>query len=266
MSEPAHLSMSGTALVTGSSGGLGEHFADFCARNGMDLVLTARSADKLTANAERLRQRHGCEVTVIPADLTRAEERTRLVDELSERGIVVQTLINNAGFGSHGDFASADPDRMLDEVSLNVAAVTHLSRLLVPPMIAQGEGTIINIASTAAYQPIPSMAVYAATKSFVLSLSQALHSELKPKGVQVIAVCPGPTETEFFANTGEPTAMARRRTPEQVVQSTFRALSRGVPSVIDGPTNTLTARAAKLLPIQLVLPMARLYAKPRRKR
>lgn len=255
----------GTALVTGASAGLGAHFADFLARSGCDLVLTARRAEALAENAERIRERHGRTVTVIPADLSDPAGRAELRAQLDALGTPIDILINNAGHGTAGDFATLPAERVSAEVELNCVAVTELSRHLLPGMIERGYGAIVNVASAAAYQPIPSMAVYAATKAYVLSLSQALWSETMGRGVRVVAVCPGPTDTDFFANTGEPEAMTWRRTPEQVVQSTFRALYRNQPSVVDGNVNTVTAKLSKVLPIRFVLPMARRYATPRRR-
>lgn len=253
----------GTALITGASGGLGQAYAESLAREGLDLVLTARRADELEKLASTLRERHGHQVTVLPADLSDREARTRLADDIAGRGITIDVLINNAGFGTHGDFAEIDTDRVLREVEVNVAALTHMARLFLPAMRQRGHGLIVNIASTAAFQPIPSMAVYAATKSYVLSLSQALWSENLTTGVRVIAVCPGPTETEFFANTGEPDSMKLRRAPEQVVNSTFRAVNANQPQVVDGALNNVIARVSHAAPVKLKLPLARAFAKPR---
>lgn len=255
----------GTALVTGASSGLGAHFADFLARSGVDLVLTARREEALASNAERIRERHGRRVTVIPADLADPASRRELLRQLDELDTPIDILVNNAGHGTSGEFVNLPAERVSAEVQLNCVAVTELARHLMPGMIERGYGAVINVSSAAAYQPIPSMAVYAATKSYVLSLSQALWSETVGTGVRVVAVCPGPTDTDFFANTGEPDAMTWRRSPEQVVQSTFRALYRHQPSVVDGNLNTITARLSRMLPVRLVLPMARAYAQPRRR-
>ncbi|WP_460770911.1 SDR family NAD(P)-dependent oxidoreductase [Mariniluteicoccus flavus] len=255
----------GTALVTGATGGLGAAYAEFLARSGLDVVLTARRTDVLEDLAARLRERHNRAVTVVPADLTDRAARAKLAADLAARGVAIDVLVNNAGFGTHGEFTSTDPDRALDEVELNVAAVTHLARLFLPGMRERHYGVVINVASTAAFQPIPSMAVYAATKAYVLSFSQALWSENLDHGVRVIAVCPGPTETEFWVKTGEPDAMQRRRTPDQVVLSTFRALARHEPRVIDGAANEVLAQANRLVPVRVALPLARAFAKPRKR-
>lgn len=257
--------LQGTALVTGASAGLGEHFADFLARSGMDVVLTARNVEALQANAARITERHGRAVQVIPADLSSSTGRDELLAAVDALDEPISVLVNNAGFGTSGEFAEIDEERVEREVELNCVAVTRLARHFLPGMVARGHGAILNVSSAAAYQPIPTMAVYAATKTFVLSLSQALWAETRGSGVRVVGVCPGPTETAFFANTGEPDSMPWRRTPEQVVQSAFRALNRHQPSVVDGALNTAVAKISKVMPTRAVLPMARLYASPRRR-
>ncbi|GAB3624491.1 SDR family oxidoreductase [Mariniluteicoccus endophyticus] len=253
----------GTALVTGASGGLGEAYAEFLARSGLDIVLTARSTDKLEALANQLRERHNRVVTVLPCDLTDRASREKLVADLSARALTVDVLVNNAGFGTWGGFADIETERVLDEVEVNVAALTHLTRLLLPAMRERRYGVVVNIASTAAFQPIPDMAVYAATKAYVLSLSQALWSENLEHGVRVIGVCPGPTDTAFFDNARATDAMTQRRTPEQVVRTTVQALNRNEPYVIDGAANALLAQVSKRSPIKVALPVARRYAAPR---
>lgn len=255
--------LSGTALVTGASSGLGEHYADFLARSGMKVILTARSGDKLAENAARIAERHNQTPIVIPADLTDRDSRQDLIAQVRAAG-PVDVLVNNAGFGTHGNFVTMDTDRVIQEIELNCVALTHLSREFLPDMLDRGHGAIINIASNAGFQPMPTFSVYAATKAYVRSFSQALWAETKGTGVRVLSVCPGPTETEFFTNTGEPSSMTiLRRNPEQVIQSTFRALNKGVPEVVDGPSNQIISGISRHLPARLVLPIARAYAKPR---
>ena len=251
----------GTALVTGASSGLGTHYAEFLARAGMDLVLVARRVSELEEVAETIKQRHGRQATVLPADLTDRAARAELTDQVTAQGITVDVLINNAGFGTKGEFAEIDPDRIVREVELNCVALTDLSRAYLPGMLDRRYGAIINIASTAGFQPIPGMSVYAATKAYVRSFSQALWSETRDTGVRVLSVCPGPTETEFMVAAGAPGMMPLRRTPEQVVQSTFRALNRNSPEAVDGPVNRITSFAANLVPTRLVLPVSRAYTK-----
>ncbi len=247
----------GTALVTGASAGLGEHFAEFLARNGMNLIVTARRAEALDELATRLRDRYGVQVTVLPADLADRDDRQRLIAEILASGVTVTGLVNNAGFGYIGDFADQPTDNALDLIEVNVAALTHLTRAFLSGMLANGDAFIINVSSTAAYQPIPSWAVYAAAKAYVLHFTEALWDELRDTSVRVIAISPGPTKTAFFVNAGDPGAMRpRRRTPEQVVQTTFRALQRHKPSVIDGVFNAVQAIAARMAPRRLALPIA----------
>ncbi|MDO5500911.1 MAG: SDR family NAD(P)-dependent oxidoreductase, partial [Propionibacteriaceae bacterium] len=164
----------GTALVTGASSGLGTHYAEFLARAGMDLVLVARSVDALHELAAGIEQRHGRTPVVLPTDLTDRAARGALLEELLARGIAVDVLMNNAGFGTKGDFATLDPDRVIREIELNCVALTHLARAMLPGMLERGHGAIINIASTAGFQPWPTMSVYGATKASVRSFSQAL--------------------------------------------------------------------------------------------
>lgn len=246
--------------MTGASSGLGRHYSEFLARAGMDLVLVARRAEELQDLAAGIAQRHGRQATVLPTDLTDRSERAALFDRITEQNIHVDVLINNAGFGTKGDFADIDPDRITREIELNCVALTDLARRFLPPMLGRGHGAIINVASTAGFQPWPTMSVYAATKAYVRSFSQALWSETRGTGVRVLSVCPGATDTEWMANTGSPDMLPRRRTPEQVVQSTFRALNRSTPEVVDGPLNRLTSLLAGLVPTRLVLPVARAYA------
>lgn len=250
------------ALVTGASGGLGQAYCDHLAAQGHDIVLVSRRTEQMEQIAEDLRRRHHVETLVLGVDLARQDERDRLADELQRRGVEIGVLVNNAGFGTIGDFAEAEVGRMNDEIALNCAAVAHLSRLFLPAMLERGRGTIINIASTAAFQPIPTMAVYAATKAFVLSLSQALWEETRRTPVRVIAVCPGATKTPFFDTAGDDKVLSRRRTPEQVVTSTFKALERRAPSVTDGVLNALQGQVAKLSPARIAVPIARRVVRP----
>ncbi|HIW30698.1 MAG TPA: SDR family oxidoreductase [Candidatus Luteococcus avicola] len=253
------------ALITGASGGLGEAYARHLAAQGHDLVLVARSQDKLQALAGELSAAHSVQVRVHCEDLGVDGAGRALAAELQSQGVEVDVLVNNAGFGTMGEFSQLDPDRVHSEITLNCVTLTDLCSTFVPAMVRRGEGTIINVASTAAFQPIPTMAVYAATKSYVLSFSQALWAEVKAQGVKVVAICPGPTETSFFSNAGDDSAMTRRRTPEQVVASTFRALEQGRPSVVDGRLNAVQATVAKLSPTRISLPIAKLAVRSTKK-
>ncbi|MDO5093003.1 MAG: SDR family oxidoreductase [Propionibacteriaceae bacterium] len=238
--------MSGWAVVTGASSGLGAAYARELARQGANLILVARSTGKLSGLADELRTRHRVDVEVWPCDLTNRGGRAVLVADLASRKI--HTLINSAGFGTLGDFVDLEAERILSEVELNVVALTELTRTVLPGMKARGRGAIVNLASTASFQPIPGFATYAATKAYVLRLSVALWAELRETDVRVLAVCPGPTDTGFFSAAGNDDVMAERRTVDQVVATTFKALRRRKPYVVDGVRNTVLAEATRLAP------------------
>lgn len=246
------------AVVTGASAGLGVAFARRLAAEGANVVLVARSADKLARVASELESEFGVSALALPTDLSDPAARAALAEDLSGR--TVSHLVNNAGFGTMGDFADADPARMTQELELNAVALTALSRAVLPGMIRRGRGAIVNVASTAAFQPIPTMAVYAATKAYVLRFTIALWEELHPTGVRAIAICPGPTETAFFANAGNDAVMGSRRTPEQVVDTTFDGLSRHRPYVVDGSRNAAMAFATRFAPTRLQAALARRVA------
>jgi short-subunit dehydrogenase len=243
------------AVVTGASSGLGVAYAERMAADGANVVLVARSADKMEKVAASLRAQHGVDTLVLAVDLTDRAARAEVVELLKERD--VSHLINNAGFGTIDSFHEISEERILSELELNVVALTELSRAAVPGMLSRGRGAIINVSSTAAFQAIPEMAVYAAAKAYVLRFTSALWGELKTTGVRALAVCPGPTETEFFANAGRASAMRRRRTPEQVVDATFDALGRHRPFVVDGTINKVLAFTNRLVPVDLQVAVAR---------
>lgn len=189
--------MKETALVTGASGGIGEDLARLIAAGGRNVVLLARSADKLQALAGTLSSAHGIEATVVAADLSEPGAADLVARTLAARGITVDVLVNNAGFGTSGPFASEDPGEQLGMLQVNIVALTALTRLFLPGMIERGRGRILNVASTAAFQPGPFMAVYYASKAYVLSLSEAIAEETAASGVTVTCLCPGPTQTGF---------------------------------------------------------------------
>ncbi|GAB3816626.1 SDR family oxidoreductase [Tessaracoccus terricola] len=243
------------AVVTGASSGLGEAYARHLAAQGANVVLVARSEDKLFNLSVELERAHGIQTLVLPFDLTDPADRFELVGRLDH--LEVHTLVNNAGFASHGELADLERDRIAGEVQLNVAAVTELTHAVLPQLLARDRGAIINVASTAAFQPIPEMATYAATKAFVLSFSQALWAETRRTGVRVLCICPGATETPFWGNAGAEEAMAQRRTVDEVVATTFEALQRRRPHVIDGTGNKLLAHANRFVPTRVALRLAR---------
>lgn len=244
-----------TALITGASAGLGTEFAEQLAARGADLVLVARREDRLRELSERLEAAHGIRATVIPLDLSRADAAATLRAALDERGIRVQTLVNNAGFGMKGAFIEADPGRIAEMVQVNVANLVSVTRELLPELVADGRGSLVNVASTAAYQPCPNMTVYGATKAFVLSFTEALAYETRESGLRVLALSPGATRTDFFDVVGtEDAAVGRFQTPEQVVGLAVRELDRGRrASVVSGWANAVSAKLAGLMPRRLTL-------------
>lgn len=242
-----------TALITGASTGIGADFARRLGADGLDLVLVARSHDKLEALAADIRRETRVSVTVLPRDLAAPDAPRDLVAECERLGIEVDFLLNNAGFGTHGSVADADPERLAEEIRLNCGVLTELSQRLLPGMIARRRGSIVNVASNAAFQPLPLMAVYGATKSYVLSFTEALWHETRGTGVRVLALCPGPTDTAFFDIAGEDFARSKRTT-QQLIDTAKRALARNQPSVVDGVSNALVARlAVPLLPKRVAL-------------
>lgn len=243
--------MTSWAVVTGASGGLGEAFARHLARQGSNVALVARSAEAMQAVAEDLERSNGVATRVLPVDLTDRAARSDLIAELS--AMPVHTLVNNAGFGTHGAFTTLGRDRLTREIELNAVALTDLTHALLPGMVDRDRGAIINVASTAAFQPIPEMATYAATKAYVLSFSNALWGELRGTGVRVVCICPGPTDTGFFEAIGNDAVMTNRRTPEQVITATFQALGRRQPYVVDGLLNKTLAQANRFAPTALAL-------------
>jgi hypothetical protein len=240
------------ALVTGASSGIGQAFARALARRGQTLVLVARRADRLDALAAEL---GGQAVATLPLDLTAPQAGDRLVGELARRGLAVDLLVNSAGLGDTGPFHERPLEASLRMVALNVTAVVELTRRLLPAMIERRRGRVVNVVSTSAFQPVPFLAAYAATKAFVLSFTEALAEELRGTGVEVQALCPGLTATEFqeVAHTDR-VAFNRTRAmrPEDVVAASLRGLDRGRLRVVPGIDNWLVASLQAWLPRSLV--------------
>ena len=252
-----------TALITGASSGIGAAFAKALAAAGSHLILVARSEEKLRALANQLSSQHAVRAEVIVADLSRVGAAHAVFEETQQRGLTVDILINNAGFGTYGQFETLDAEREQQEIMLNVNTLVDLTHSFVPAMVARHQGAIINIASIAAFQPGPYAAVYAASKAFVLSFSEALWGEYRTKGVRVLALSPGATSTEFFEVSGSQDAMPTNvETPEQVVQVALRALEQGRPSVVSGRQNALLANASRFFPRDVVVRLAMLATKP----
>lgn len=246
-------------MVTGASAGFGVEFARRFAARGDDVVLVARRREPMEELAAGLHATHGVTAHVVPLDLTQPGAPARLLAEVTERDLAVRALVNNAGFGTYGPFVGADPDRIADEIALNVTTVTLLSRLFLPMLLRADGGILLNVASTAAYQPGPNLAVYAATKAYVRSLTEAIWQETRGTGLTVLSLSPGPTQTEFFEAAGSDRfKVGQMLSVAEVVDVAFRTLGRRnpPPSVVAGARNRMTAVAAGLAPRRVALAVA----------
>ena len=253
--------MQETALVTGASSGIGEQFARQLAARGHGVVLVARRADRL----ERLAAELPTETHVIPCDL--ASEAASLSDRVAELGLDVDLLINNAGFGTSGPFLEHDPERDVEQIRVNCEAIVTLTHAFLPRMVERGRGGIINVASSAGLQPIPYESVYAATKAFAISFTDALHVELRGSGVRVLAVNPGPVPTEWQQvagyEAGRIAVVPGRISAEQVVREALAAYDRGRRSVIPGRMIRWFIRATQPTPRALQLRVTERLYRPR---
>lgn len=244
----------GYTLITGASSGIGAAFARKLAARQADLILTARSEEKLMALAQELRDRFQVDAQVIVKDLTAPGAIAELWQQIETQGWEIDQLINNAGFGDVGEFASSDLQRQLTMVQLNIAAVVELTHRCLPAMQRRRSGSIINLSSIAAFQPMAYWSVYAASKAFVLNFSEALWAENQDTGVKILALCPGPTETQFFKEaglneSGMPSAGLQMTPPEEVVEEALNALEQGQSSVVTGGLpNQLIANVPRFLP------------------
>lgn len=253
-----------TALVTGASSGIGTAFVHALAQRGMNIILVARSLDRLGEIAADAATKHGVRTEVIAADLSEATAAETIRAQVEQRGLSVDLLINNAGFATHGHFESIPAKRDHDEVMVNVTAVVGLTHAFVPGMLQRGGGAVINIASTAAFQPLPFMAVYGATKAFLVSFSRALAEEYRGRNIQVLVLCPGPTETSFFDVVGtKDVAAFKLRTVDQVVATGLRALEKGRSFAVDGMANAVSGFLARMLPGGFTARMASRVTRPR---
>ena len=247
------------ALITGASSGLGEEFARQLARENYDLVLTARREDRLQAVAAEALKLGASKVEVIAADLMQSGAGAKLHAEVTRRGLEIEVLVNNAGFGTHGTFHKLPLDREIEEINLNIASLVALTRLFVDAMVARRRGTIINVASTAAFQPVPYMATYAATKAFVLNFSEAVAHEVKRDGVTVMALCPGPTRTEFQGAAGVDTSSFPAfayMDAKTVVAQALASAKRGKAVRINGLMNQVMAQSTRISPRSVVARIA----------
>ncbi|HEX3281698.1 MAG TPA: SDR family oxidoreductase [Pyrinomonadaceae bacterium] len=244
-------------LITGASSGIGEVFARRLAARGRNVLLVARSEDKLITLCNELGRSNSIRAQYVTLDLSLPESPARLFEEAEKRGLTIDLLVNNAGFGSFGDFAKADLARELNMIDLNIKSLVELTYRFLQPMRARRQGAIINVASTAAFQAVPFMATYAATKAFVLSFSEALWEENRTFGIKVMALCPGVTDTNFFeAAHGEKPPARASQTPEEVVDTALRGLARGKSHIISGWINRVMTESERLAPRSLVTRMA----------
>jgi len=243
-----------TALITGASAGIGETFAQELAARQMNLVLVARSEAKLQQLSQQLVAQYQIQAEYVVQDLTVPAAAKAVFDAVTHKGLIIDLLINNAGFGDYGSFAERDGELQVKMVQLNVLALVDLTHQFLPSMRQRRSGSIINMASVAAFQPMPYFSVYAASKAFILSFSEALWAENHDWGVRVLAVCPGPTETNFFEDAEFPSALAktaaRNYTPrEVVVHQALQALEKNQSTVIPGSLeNQLIANLPRFLP------------------
>ncbi|HWL10853.1 MAG TPA: SDR family oxidoreductase [Planctomicrobium sp.] len=238
-----------TALITGASSGIGTAFAHALATRGMKLILVARTHETLKTLADQIGKAHRVQVDVIPADLSQPDAASKIAEEVAKRNLQVDLLINNAGFMTHGPFEKIDAGQEQAEVMVNVAAVVGLTHAFLPGMLERQQGGVINVASVAGFQPIPYLAVYGATKSFVISFSVALWEECRTRNVRVLCLCPGTTSTELFTRANAPEAsLGRPRTVEQVVACALRGLDKKRSIIVDGLKNSLLTHGPRLIP------------------
>ena len=240
-------------LITGASGGIGEAFARRLAKENHNLVLVARSEDKLRDLCNELKGKHQITAHYVAIDLTDFEADARLFEETERNNLEVDWLINNAGFGSMGDFANLELEKELEMIRLNVHSLVALTHRYLEKMRERKSGTIINVASTASFQPVPFMATYAATKAFVRSFSEAIAEENRLFNINVTALCPGPTETKFFeVANAEAFRMKGMETPEAVVETALNAVKSGKAVAVSGWTNYIGAKIVNFVPNSLV--------------
>lgn len=258
-------SPSSTCLVTGASSGIGADIARELAGRGRGVTLVARREDRLKALADELSTKHGVRSEAVSADLSDPGSRQAMVDTIAERGLVVDVLVNNAGFSTSGKFSDTDRAAELTMVRTNVEAVVDLCAAYLPGMVSRGAGAVLNVASTAAFQPIPGQAGYAASKAFVLRLTEGMHEELRGTGVTATALCPGPVRTEFMdVMTGGRGDSVKTpdfvwMSSEDTAKAGVEGMLRGRRVVIPGPLNHVTSWAGTLTPRSVLLPLVRRF-------
>lgn len=254
-------------LITGASGGIGEVFARRLAEEKHNLVLVARSEEKLHQICDELMLKHSITAHYIALDLTDFEADKRLFEETEKHGFEIEWLINNAGFGSMGDFAELNLERELQMIDLNISALVALTHRYLPKMRERKKGVIINVSSTASFQPIPFMATYAATKAFVTSFSQAIAEENRELGITVTALCPGPTDTNFFAAANAtPFSAKGMQTSEEVVEKALKAVRARKPLTVSGVSNYIGSVLGTITPDSLITRAIGKYLRPKLKK
>ena len=252
--------MNKTALITGASGGIGLELARLHASKGDNLVLVARSREKLAEVKTELESKFKVSIYNIVKDLSVKDAAKEVFYEVKKQNIIIDYLINNAGFGDFGLFAKSNWEKQEGMINLNITALTQLTWLFLPEMISRGEGKILNVSSLAAFQPGPTMSVYFASKAFVMSFSEALNNEVRDKGITVTTLCPGPTESNFHAVVlGDPKLVRERKmmTAKEVAKIGYRAMMNGKSVVIPGFINSFLVFASRFVPRELVIKMIR---------
>ncbi len=254
------------ALVTGASAGIGKAIAEELAAGGTHLVLTARRVERLEQLAKDLTQRYQIRTEVFAADLMSPNAPQEIFHFAKEKGIAVDLLVNNAGFGSYGEFARDDLQRLLGMVQVTCSGVVHLTRLFVPDMIARQRGDVLIVASTAAFQAVPYISTYAATKAFDLLLAEGLAEELKPYGIRVCALCPGSTESEFHEVARQTQFVKKRKQEpaEKVARTGLQALAAGRSYVVSGLGNYLGTASQRIVPRRFVARIAAGMFRPKK--
>ena len=251
------------ALVTGASAGIGTALAEELAAGGTHLVLTARRKNRLEELAQRLRARHAIQTEIIAADLGQPVAPEELHRFTRQKGIEIELLVNNAGFGQYGEFHKVETTRLLEMVQVNCSAVLHLTRVFLPDMVARGRGDVLIVASTAAFQAVPYISTYAATKVFDLFLAEGLAEEMKPYGIRVCGLCPGTTTSEFHEVASHPVrTKGREESAEKVARTGLAALAAGKSYVISGVGNYLGAQGERLVPRRFVTRIAAKMFRP----
>jgi short-subunit dehydrogenase len=253
--------MNQTALITGASTGIGREYAYTFAKKGYNVILVSRSKHKLDELAADIRMKHKVDTYVIAQDLSKERAASDVFEQVKTWKLQVDVLINNAGSGTTGEFLNSSETANHEQVMLNVNAVVNMTQKFLPDMVRRTSGDIINVASMAAFQPIPYMSIYAATKAFLLSFTEGLHEEYKGYGVRILAVCPGNTQTNFFDAAPDAIKAGKMRTPQQVVETSLRALDQGRSFIVDGKQNYATSLLPRLLPRKITAKISAMMMK-----